>query len=229
MLNDRNYDMDALKNAVIYLRASTNEKLQANSLEVQRAIVTAFAGRSGYTIVKEFVEYASGTNDERAEFNKAIQMAEATGCTIISWRVDRLSRSLTVFAKINHMLPQLRFAELGDTEPNLMVMSVLIAAGQNEVANTRIRIKETFRILKEKDGRTWGNPNILTDAQPEGLKVRKQNAAKFNARIQDIVVNLRSCGYNLNQCVTQLNEQLQITTRRGSLWSRQSLARVLAY
>lgn len=221
--------MALVKNAVIYLRASTNEKLQANSLDVQRAIVTSFAERTGYTVINEFVEYASGTDDERPEFNKALQMAQDLGCTVICWRVDRLSRSLSVFSKINDMLPLLRFAELGDVEPNLMVMSVLIAAGQNEVANTRIRIKETFRILKERDGRKWGNPNIMKDAHGKGIEVRKENARKFNTRIKEIVGNLRSCGYNLNGCVNQLNEQLMITTRRGNTWTRQSLSRVLSY
>lgn len=221
--------MDEIKPAVIYLRASTSEKLQANSLEVQRAIVMDFAIRNGYSVVREFVEYASGSDDEREQFNLALQCCIDLNRTMICLRADRLSRSLSVFNKIGDHLHRLRFAELGDTVPNLMVLSVLIAAGQNEMNNTKIRIKETFRILKERDGRVWGNPNIVKDAVPAGLKVRKENAAKFNLRIQEIVGNLRTCGYNQIQCVALLNEQLQITTRRGSKWSPQSLRRVLAY
>jgi DNA invertase Pin-like site-specific DNA recombinase len=229
LLKEINSMGDVKKRAIIYLRASTNERMQANSLDVQRAIVTDFANRNGYGIEGEFVEYASGSDDDRPAFNAALNQAKKDNMVLISWRVDRLSRSLSVFNKINDSLHLLRFAELGDVEPNLMVLSVLIAAGQNELANTRVRIRETFRILKERDGRTFGNPNIVTDAIPAGLEVRRRNASQFNTRIQDIVVNLRKCGYNLKECVAQLNGPLEITTRRGATWTRQSLARVLSY
>jgi len=95
---------------------------------------------------------------------------------------------------------------------------------------TSTLIKESFHRLREQDpNRKFGNPNIRTDAIPAGLKVRRHNARQFNTRIQDIVGNLRKCGYNLNECVAQLNGPLEITTRRGVTWTRHSLARVLAY
>tara|TARA_R110002020_G_scaffold135565_1_gene302731 strand:+ start:2940 stop:3623 length:684 start_codon:yes stop_codon:yes gene_type:complete len=222
--------MSKLKVANAYYRASTNERLQANSLEVQRAIVRAFADRNGYELKNEFVEYASGSNDDRPAFNEALQNSIAKNEVLICWKVDRLSRSLSIFNKINDHLHLLRFAELGDTEPNLMVLSVLLGCAQQELENTRIRVRETYRLLKEQDpSRKFGNPNIVKDAQPKGLKIRMDNAREFNTRIQGIVADLRMAGYNLTQCVAQLNDELKITTRRGCLWSAPALCRVLKY
>jgi len=222
--------MSGLKVANAYYRASTNEKLQANSLDVQRAIVRAFAARNGYELKNEFVEYASGSNDERPAFNEALQNSILKNEVLICWKVDRLSRSLSIFNKINDHLHLLRFAELGDTEPNLMVLSVLLGCAQQELENTKIRVRETYRLLREQDpSRVFGNPNIVKDAQPKGLKIRIDNAKVFNIRIQRIVADLQMAGYNLTQCVAQLNEELKITTRRGSLWSLPSLCRVMRY
>ena len=160
------------KRACTYIRASTTQELQPNSLEVQRAIVSSFAESNGYKIETEFFEYASGTNDSRTEWLSALEYAETNNAFIICWRVDRFSRSLTSFSKSNSLLSRLRFVELGDIEPTALVMSVLIAAGQNAALNTRVRIKETMRVLKEREGRTWGNPRINETAYPASLKVR---------------------------------------------------------
>tara|TARA_R110002110_G_scaffold415341_1_gene649319 strand:+ start:500 stop:1183 length:684 start_codon:yes stop_codon:yes gene_type:complete len=222
--------MSGLKVANAYYRASTNEKLQANSLDVQRAIVRAFALRNGYELKNEFVEYASGSDDERPAFNQALKNAIDTNEVLIILRVDRLSRSLSIFNKINDHLHLLRFADLGDTEPNLMVLSVLLGCAQQERENTKVRVRETYRLLKEQDpSRKFGNKNIVSDATQIGRKIRMANAAEFNTRIQGIVADLKRAGYNLTQCVAQLNDELMITTRRGSLWSLPSLSRVLKY
>jgi len=217
-----------MKQAIIYLRASTNEDLQRNSIEVQRAIVTSFAERCGYEITQEFVEYASGTDDDRAIWTDALSLAVKEGCFLLCWKVDRASRSLSIFKDINKHISLLRFAELGDIEPNPILLSCLIAAGQAEVLNTRTRIKETMRILALNEGRVWGNPRIRETAIPAGLKVRKANALAFNLKIQRLVADFRSAGYSVAGCVDRLND-LNIKTRRGMGWNYQSLNRVLNY
>ena len=217
-----------LRNACSYIRASTSEELQPNSLAVQRAIVEAFASANGYTLECEFFEYASGTDDARIEWNNALDYAEAHDAFIICWRVDRFSRSLTSFSKSNSILSRLRFVELGDLEPSPLVMSVLIAAGQNAASNTRIRIRETMRLLKERDGRVWGNPRIQETAYPASLAVRKANAREFNGRIQGLVADWKVAGYSLTECVGRLND-IGLRTRRGKLWNYNLLRRAVAY
>ena len=216
------------KRACTYIRASTTQELQPNSLEVQRAIVSSFAESNGYKIETEFFEYASGTNDSRTQWLSALEYAETNNAFIICWRVDRFSRSLTSFSKSNSLLSRLRFVELGDIEPTALVMSVLIAAGQNAALNTRVRIKETMRVLKEREGRTWGNPRINETAYPASLKVRQKNAQDFNSYIEEIVNDYKAAGYSLTQCVNKLNN-LGIRTRRNKVWTYHLLRRVVRY
>ena len=94
--------------------------------------------------------------------------------------------------------------------------------------NTRVRIKETMRVLKERDGRVWGNPRIHDTAYPESLKVRQRNAQEFNGHITGIVEDFKAAGYNLSQCAARLNE-LGIRTRRGKEWTYHLLRRVVNY
>ena len=109
-----------------------------------------------------------------------------------------------------------------------LVMSVLIAAGQNAALNTRVRIKETMRVLKQRDGRMWGNPRINETAYPASLKVRQKNAQDFNSYIEEIVNDYKAAGYSLTQCVNKLNN-LGIRTRRNKVWTYHLLRRVVRY
>jgi DNA invertase Pin-like site-specific DNA recombinase len=219
-----------MKNAIAYIRASTNPEMQENSIEIQAAIIERFAETNGYIITDTFVEYQSGGNDERAEFNKALAHINETNATLICWKVDRLARTMSVFAKISHLLPSIRFAELGDIEPNIMVLGVLLGVATQERINTSVRVKATYNMLKAKDpNKAWGNPRILETATPLGLAVRKSNAHEYNTYVQGIVADLKSAGYcTLNDIAVRLN-QLGIKTRRGADFKIHNLHRVLNY
>ncbi len=219
-----------MKTAIAYIRASTNPELQKNSFAIQEAIITNFAETHNYEITKIFVEYCSGGKDDRPEFNKALKMAVSSNCVLITWKVDRLSRSMSIFARIQDHLSLLRFCEIGDTEPNVMVLGVLLGVAHSERINTSVRVKAAYKTLKAQDpDKLWGNPNIMTDAQPKGLVIRKANAAQYNKYIQSIVTDLKAAGYcTLKSLVLRLNE-LGITTRRGNTFNIPNLHRVINY
>ncbi len=213
-----------------YLRASTNISMQSNSIAVQRAIIARFVETHGYELKEEYVEYESGKNDERVEFNKALKRAIDEDALLITWKVDRLSRSLSIFNAIQDHLHLLRFAELGNTEPNIMVLSVLLGVAHQERINCSERVKATYRTLKAQNpDQKWGNPRIMTTAHPLGLAVRKSNAAAFNARIKNICQDFEKAGYcTLTSLAVKLSE-LGITTRRGNNFTPSNLRRVLNY
>jgi len=217
-----------MKRAISYIRTSTTEINQPNSLAVQRAVVHSFAERYGYAIEEEYFEYASGRDDERAAFNDALAYAEQHDCHILCWKVDRFTRSLSSFSRTKEILPRLRIAELGDVVPSPLVLSVLVAAGQNEADNAAVRIKTTMALLKERDGRVWGNPRIHDTAIPASIEVRKANAHAFNSRIQRMVADLKAAGYSLKECVDRLND-MGIMTRRNRHWTYHLLYRAVNY
>ena len=218
------------KTAIAYVRASTNPELQANSIAIQEANIGRFIEAHGYDLTETFIEFRTGSDDERVEFNKALALAISTDSVLVTWKVDRLSRSMSIFSRIQNHLHLLRFCELGDSEPNVMVLGVLLGVAHQERINTSVRVKAAYQTLKTQDPNLkWGNPNMATTAQPVGVQVRKENASRFNARIQAICDDLNKAGYcNLNVLVLKLN-QLGIKTRRGSTFSVRNLSRVLNY
>ena len=215
------------KHAAIYIRASTDATKQANSLVVQRAILDAFAKTYGYSIVKTFAEHSSGRDDERVQFNAAIEYTRQSGCHLLAIRCDRIARSMSVFAKIQDILPMMRFASLGNTEPSLLTLSILFAVAANESITTGARVRATMKILKEKEGRTFGNPNILKDAQHLGVKAKQADARVFNTKVKSIVDDLGKAGYKtVVSLVVRLNE-MGIKNRSGGRWTYNNLYRVI--
>ena len=219
-----------IRNAIAYVRASTNPEMQANSIAIQEAIIGRFIEQHGYKLTDTFIEYESGSDDDRVEFGKALALAISTNSVLVTWKVDRLSRSMSIFSRIQNHLHLLRFCELGDSEPNVMVLGVLLGVAHQERINTSVRVKAAYQTLKSKNpDMKWGSPSMATTAQPIGIKVRKANASRFNARIQDICADLNKAGYcSLDILVVKLN-QLGITTRRGATFTVRNLSRVLNY
>jgi len=217
-------------NAAAYYRASTSQDLQKNSLEIQRRICANFADTHGYVVTAEFSEYESGGNDDRAEFSKALAYAVANNCVLICARVDRASRSLSIFSQIQDHLSLLRFADLGNVEPQLTILAVLLSLGQSERVSASIRIKAAFETLRASDpDYPWGSPTINTTCRPLGLKVRKANAAAFNAKIQGVCADLRKAGYLTHAAMARRLNELGITSRRGKPFTTGIIQRVLAY
>ena len=218
------------RTAIAYLRASTTVELQANSIAIQEAIIDRFIQQHDYELVEVYVDWASGKDDERVEFNKALRQAIKTKSVLVTQRIDRLSRSMSIFSRIQDHLHLLRFCELGDTEPNIMVLSVLLGVATQERINTGIRVRAAYQTMKSNNpDLRWGNENMATNCQPIGIIVRKSNASKFNARIQAIVSDLKLAGYTDTKIIVDKLNELGIMTRRGNEFSVRNLQRVLSY
>jgi len=214
--------------AVIYRRASTDVSKQANSLLVQLSIINSFCERFGYEVVEDFCEYASGRDDSREQFNLALQYAITHDCILICHRIDRLGRSMSIFSAIGDQLHRLRFCELGNMEPNLMALSVMLAAATQESINTGIRVATTIKVLKEQDpSRRFGNPRITETAYPASLKVRQANAASFNSHVYSMVEDLRKAGYSHVGAIAGRLNEMGIKTRHGKDWTYHNLYRVI--
>jgi len=214
------------KRAICYVRASTNEAKQANSHALQLNSIHSFAAAHGYEIEEVFCEYESGMDDSRPVFREALDYAELHDCFVLAYRLDRVSRSLTIFNQLNPHLHRLRFSTMGNQELNLIVISVLLSMAHAESKGNSERVKQAYKTLKAQNPQlVWGKP-IDDEVRSMGLAVRKNNAFQFNSHIVSIVNDLKSAGYSLSQIPTRLN-QLQITTRRGKPFTYHNLLRII--
>jgi DNA invertase Pin-like site-specific DNA recombinase len=214
------------KQAIVYVRASTNEAKQSNSHQMQLHSISEFAKSHDYNIVKVFAEYASGTLDERPVFAEVLAYAAEHDCYILAYRLDRVSRSLTIFNQLNPHLHRLRFSTMGDTEINLIVISVLLSMAHAESNSNSQRVKQAYKTLKaNNDVVNWGIP-ITNEVRVKGLAVRQQNAQEFNQYILKVVNDLKLAGYSTSEIPNRLN-QLHLFTRRGKKWSYHNLLRII--
>ena len=214
------------KQAIIYLRSSTNEVKQRNSHAMQLQSITEFCKSYNYEVVKIFSEYASGTLDSRPVFREALDYAEEHDCYILSYRLDRISRSLTIFNQLNPHLHRLRFSTMGNQQVDLIVISVLLSMAHAESKANSQRVKQAYKTLKAaNDEVNWGIP-ITNEVRAMGLAVRQQNALEFNNYILKVVNDLKLAGYSTPDIPNRLN-QLQLTTRRGKKWTYHNLLRII--
>jgi site-specific DNA recombinase len=219
-----------MKIAYAYCRISTNEIKQRNSIAVQKAVIESFALANGYDVVKYYIEQRTGADDDRPIFNQVLKRCINENAFLITWKIDRLSRSLSIFNRIQDHLHLIRFTELQDTEPNLLILSLLLGVAHQERINIGVRVSATYKMLKAKDpNHPWGNPNFKSEVMPLGKITRLQNASDFNRRIQSLCNDLRKAGYcTLKSLALKLNE-IGLKTRRGSNFNQNNLHRILKY
>lgn len=81
-------------NAVVYARYSSHSQTE-QSIEGQLSAAYKYAKAKGYTIIQEYCDRAkTGTNDNRAEFQRMLSdTAKRTFTVIIVWKVDRFGRN----------------------------------------------------------------------------------------------------------------------------------------
>jgi len=86
-----------MKKAVIYARVSTkDQEREGYSIPAQIDLLTEYAKRKGFSIVKRFVESESAASIGRKEFNAMVQllMKDESIESIIVFKIDRLFRNL---------------------------------------------------------------------------------------------------------------------------------------
>ena len=173
------------KTAIAYVRASTNEDKQSNSLNIQREVISNFAATNGYDVVREFSEYCSGTDDSR-------------------------------------------IVNMGDVEPNLMIIGVMLTIAAQESINTSVRLRATIKHLLAKDpSRTWGNQNLFAEHGAKAIEVRKANAMAYNTRIKGVVADLSLAGYTTVTAQFQRLNELGIKTRTNKPFTYHNLHRLM--
>jgi DNA invertase Pin-like site-specific DNA recombinase len=76
----------------IYARVSTLDKGQAP--ETQLMALREYAERRGFQIVGEYIDYASGTREDRPQYQRLLEAARKRQLDVILvWRYDRFARS----------------------------------------------------------------------------------------------------------------------------------------
>ena len=164
----------------IYARVSTRERGQDTQNQLHQ--LRGFAARQGWLIVSEFVDYESGSTDDRDQFRAMFQAASRRQFDVLLfWSLDRFSRE-GVFETLTHLnrltgygVHYRSFTEQWFDSCGIFrdaVISIMATLAKQE----RVRISERTRAGLERarrEGKTLGRPKIEVNADEiRGLRAQ---------------------------------------------------------
>lgn len=218
--------------AVGYIRVSTkkqagkdlNGEPDKDGPERQRRAIEAFAEANGYRIVGWFQDAITGTTEHREDFARMLEALKAGAAkVVIVERMDRLARRMitgemcaddirregaTLYDCAGNDLTE---ADDGDPD-KVLVRQILGAIAQHAKSIAVLRMRAARERARAAGERCEGQP-------PFGFHDNEKPAL---ARM----VELWLTGLPVHKVTEQLNRE-QILTRRGFLWARNGVDRVL--
>lgn len=155
--------------AVLYARVSTTEREELQEPETQLVQLRDYARFKRWTVSHEYVEYASGVDDNRPVLGELLQDARRGRFqAVLIWNIDRLSRRATTLLQIMEELKQLNIVlvstseGLDTTNPySGVVLQILGVVAGHERERTVERVKIGMDRAKRygtRSGRPIGRP-----------------------------------------------------------------------
>jgi DNA invertase Pin-like site-specific DNA recombinase len=182
--------MVAQKRVAIYARVSTVDKGQ--DPETQLLALREYAARRGLHIVGEYIDYASGTREDRPQYRRLLEAARKRQLDIVLvWRYDRFARStqaLVQALKAFHSVGVdfISYQENIDTTTpqGEMIFTVLASLAQFESALISERVKAG-----------------MARAKAQGKRISRAPLAQD---LQDSIATLYGQGISIQQISKQL-------------------------
>lgn len=221
--------------AVAYYRVSTKRQGRSGlGLQAQREAVHKFAAQEGIQLVDEFTEVETGKGSDALETRPtlaaAINKARRLGSSVLTAKLDRLSRDVHFISSL--MKHRVRFivSELGvDADPFLL--HIYAALGEKERAMISQRTKDALAAAKAR-GVKLGNPrgaaHLKGRGNQEAVEAISEGARERARLLQGAIEDLRSRGItSANGMAKALNEE-GAATPRGGRWTARSVLNALA-
>lgn len=213
---------------VSYLRVSTKKQGQSGlGEEAQRAAVEAFLNGNGATVVEEFTEVESGSNDQRPELEQALKTCRAHKATLVIAKLDRLSRDAAFL--LNLQKAGVRFVAADMPEANEMIVGIMAVVAQAERKMISDRTRAALTAAKARGVRLGGFRGHKADdnARRKAAETKRRRANGFASDVYPAIAAAQKAGAtSLRQIAAELNRQ-EITTARGGKWSAVQVQRVM--
>jgi DNA invertase Pin-like site-specific DNA recombinase len=154
----------------IYARVSTVEKGQ--DPETQLLALREYAERRGFVVIGEYVDYASGSRDDRPQYRTLFAVARKRQIDVVLvWRYDRFARStqalVNALKEFQHLgVDFISYQEQIDTTTpqGELVFTVMASLAQFESALISERVKAGMARAKAQ-GKRISRPPIAAETQ----------------------------------------------------------------
>jgi len=175
----------------IYTRKSSEEGLEQtfNSLDAQREACDAFVAsqkHEGWTILREMYDdggYSGGTIERPAFQRLLTDVGEGKIDVVVVYKVDRLTRSLSDFAKIVEIFDKRNVSFVSVTQQfntttsmGRLTLNILLSFAQFEREVTGERIRDKIAASKKKGMWMGGLPSLGYDIKDKRLVINEVEA-----------------------------------------------------
>lgn len=223
---------------VAYCRVSTDEQGRDGlGIEAQQHAVRGYVENVGGVLVKEFVEVASGNDDDRPILLAALKLAKRHGAVLVVSKLDRLSRVVARIAGLIRQGAELRVVECANASTLELQIRAVIAEEERRKIGERTRdalaaAKRRGTLLgSARPGHWKGREDRRQLGQRRAVQTaaaaRRELRAEVYAEALPIAKAMNAKGSSLRVIADELNDK-GITTPRGSTWRAAQVQRLLA-
>jgi DNA invertase Pin-like site-specific DNA recombinase len=222
---------------VAYLRVSTDRQGRSGlGLEAQREAIRSHVEAVNGKILTEFVEIESGTDDERVEVHKALDLARRARASIIVAKLDRVGRSVWLVASVLKSGTTLVDATNPNASPMELHLRSLIA--EEEARAISARTSAALQVAKARGAKLgsarpghWkGRENLrlagLAKARARLAIVQGRLGEAARVEAMPVAMELQAQGFSMRAIAENLNAQGILSTR-GATWSASTVIRML--
>jgi DNA invertase Pin-like site-specific DNA recombinase len=162
--------MVAQKRVAIYARVSTVDKGQTP--ETQLLTLRAYAAHRGFMVAGEYIDYASGTRTDRAQYQALLAAARQRQIDVVLvWRYDRFARSTQALVQALNEFHSLGVDFISSQEnidtttpQGEMIFTVMASLAQFESALMSERVKAGMARARAQ-GKRISRPPIPQEVQ----------------------------------------------------------------
>jgi site-specific DNA recombinase len=216
-------------NVVIYARYSSHSQSE-QSIEGQLQECYAYAKRSGYNVIKEYIDRAlTGTTDNRPEFLRMIEDSNGKHFNgVLVYQLDRFARNRYDSATYKHRLKKNGVRvfsareNISDDASGVLMESMLEGMAEYYSAELSQKVKRGMSINASKYLYTGG-------VVPLGFTIDHEKRYQLDTSTAPVVVKIfqmYSDGSTMAEIATYLNSN-QTKTSFGNDFNKNSLHRIL--
>ncbi len=208
----------------IYARQSV-EKRDSISIEMQIDLCRRMIPEKEETMIYADPGY-TGTNLKRPAFQQMlVEIRKGRLRGIVVYKLDRISRSLSDFARLSeelerHHVKLISYGERFDTGSpmGMMLVRMLIMFAEMEQKTISARIKDNYYARAEMKKALGGTP-------PYGFE-KDWTADAAKSHVVFSLFQQTLCGKSLDRVAQTLNQQ-QISSPKGKRWTGMQISRIL--
>ena len=205
---------------IAYYRVSTDKQGKSGlGLEAQQMICYEYARRVNAEILAEFTDIESGSDNDRPELHKALDMLNTDKeIRLLVAKQCRLTRSVALMSSLLEKKVPLTIAET----PEASIFELHIRAVLNEETRRQISIntRNALMAAKARGVRLGAPAHILLEAAYEGGRAQAKIKIAYALKIKPMFdLAMENCGRSTCRNIAAKLNELGVKTYSGSTWT----------